>query len=119
MSAGPAAALGIDFAVLATSEHESAAQVIRRVVLGHHDDHEALTRLADVSEVITFDHEHVPTGLLEGLVARGIAVRPGPSALRHAQDKWHMRQALTQFGAPVPAWERAGSIEQVMAGRSY
>lgn len=113
MSAAPATALGIDFAVLATSEQESAAQVIRRVVLGSHDDPGALDRLADLSEVITFDHEHVPPVLLEALVARGIAVRPGPSALRHAQDKWHMREALTRLGAPVPAWARVESRDQV------
>lgn len=113
MSAAPAAALGIDFAVLATGEDESAAQVIRRVILGRHDDPQALDRLADVSDVITFDHEHVPPAILEALVARGIAVRPGPSALRHAQDKWHMRQALSALGAPVPGWARVESVDDL------
>ena len=42
---------------------------------------------------MTFDHEHVPPQHLEQLEAAGVAVRPGPSALFHAQDKVHMRAA--------------------------
>lgn len=104
MTAAPAAALGIDLRVLAASPDESAAQVIHDVVLGRHDDMEALRRFATGCAVVTFDHEHVPPAHLEQLEAMGIAVRPGPSALFHAQDKIHMRQALTDIGIPCPRW---------------
>lgn len=104
MSAAPAAALGIDLRVLAVDPQESAAQVIHDVVLGRHDDLAALKRLADGCAVVTFDHEHVPPAHLEQLEAMGVAVRPGPSALFHAQDKVHMRQALTDIGVPCPRW---------------
>lgn len=104
MTAAPAAALGIDLRVLAASPDESAAQVIHDVVLGRHDDMEALRRFATGCAVVTFDHEHVPPAHLEQLEAMGIAVRPGPSALFHAQDKVHMRQALTDIGIPCPRW---------------
>ena len=52
--------------------------------------------------MITFDHEHVPTGLLRELEADGVAVRPGPAALVHAQDKAIMRDRLTALGAACP-----------------
>jgi 5-(carboxyamino)imidazole ribonucleotide synthase len=113
MSAAPAAALGIGLRVLATSLDESAAQVIHDVVLGRHDDLEALTRLADGCAVVTFDHEHVPPAHLERLEAIGVAVRPGPSALFHAQDKIHMRQALTDIGVPCPAWRVVTASDHV------
>jgi len=104
MSAAPAAALGIGLRVLAAAPNESAAQVIRDVSIGRHDDLAALLRFADGCDVVTFDHEHVPPVHLEQLESRGIAVRPGPSALFHAQDKIHMRQALTDIGVPCPRW---------------
>ena len=104
MSAAPAIALGIDLRVLAVSPDDPAAQVIPDVVIGRHDDLDALLRLAEGCDVITFDHEHVPPAHLEQLEARGIPVRPGPSALFHAQDKLHMRQTLTDLGAPCPRW---------------
>ena len=113
MSAAPAAALGIGLRVLATSLDESAAQVIHDVVLGRHDDLEALRRLADGCDVVTFDHEHVPPAYLEQLEAMGVAVRPGPSALFHAQDKIHMRQALTDIQVPCPRWRVVSALDHV------
>ena len=113
MSAAPAAALGIGLRVLATDLDESAAQVIHDVVLGRHDDLAALRRLADGCAVITFDHEHVPPAHLEQLEAMGVAVRPGPSALFHAQDKIHMRQALTDIGVPCPRWRVVSASDHV------
>ena len=104
MTAAPAAALGIDLRVLAATPDESAAQVIHDVVLGRHYDMDALRRFATGCAVVTFDHEHVPPAHLEQLEAMGVAVRPGPSALFHAQDKVHMRQALTDIGIPCPRW---------------
>jgi 5-(carboxyamino)imidazole ribonucleotide synthase len=102
MSAAPAAALGVDFRILATSRSESAAQVVADVRIGAHDDPDAVLDFAQGCDVITFDHEHVPPSILEQVEARGVAVRPGPSALFHAQDKAHMRRALTGF--PAPRW---------------
>ena len=104
MSAAPAAALGIGFRVLAASETESAAQVVNDVFLGSHDSIDDLVSFARGLDVITFDHEHVPPAYLEQLEALGVAVRPGPSALFHAQDKLHMRRALSDAGIPCPAW---------------
>jgi 5-(carboxyamino)imidazole ribonucleotide synthase len=113
MSAAPAAALGIGLRVLAVDPSESAAQVIRDVSIGRHDDLEALRRFAQGCDVVTFDHEHVPPAHLEHLEAMGIAVRPGPSALFHAQDKVHMRQALTDIGVRCPRWRVVSAVDHV------
>ena len=115
MTAAPAAALGIGLRVLASTTDESAAQVIRDVAIGHHDDLEAILRFSEGCDVVTFDHEHVPPAYLEQLEARGIAVRPGPSALFHAQDKVHMRQALSDIGIPCPRWRVVADVADVTA----
>jgi 5-(carboxyamino)imidazole ribonucleotide synthase len=110
MSASPAAALGIDFRVLATSRDESAAQVTSDVCLGAHNDERAVLDFASGCDVVTFDHEHVPPAILEKLEARGVAVRPGPHALINAQDKAVMRRTLEGAGAPVPRWRVVESV---------
>ena len=112
MSAAPAAALGIDFRVLATSPQESAAQVVSDVFLGSHDDERAVLAFAEGVDVVTFDHEHVPSAILEKLEARGVAVRPGPHALINAQDKVVMRRSLEGAGVPVPRWRVVDSVDQ-------
>ncbi|MFC5318140.1 MULTISPECIES: 5-(carboxyamino)imidazole ribonucleotide synthase [Brachybacterium] len=116
MMLGPAIELGLPTPVLATSREESAAAVAGQVLLGRHDDEQAVRRLAESADVITFDHEHVPTAILEGLEADGLAaVRPGPAALVHAQDKLVMRERLTALGHPCPRWWRVGSREDLAA----
>ena len=114
MSAEAATALGIGFRVLAQSPIDPAAQVVRDLHIGSHEDIEALLAFAEGCEVVTFDHEHVPPAFLEQLEARGVAVRPGPAALFHAQDKIHMRQSLTNIGVPCPRWRVVSALDQVI-----
>ena len=114
MSAEAATALGIGFRVLAQLPTDPAAQVVRDVHFGSHDDIDALLAFAEGCEVVTFDHEHVPPAYLEQLEALGVAVRPGPAALFHAQDKIHMRQSLTDIGVPCPRWRVVSALDHVI-----
>ena len=108
MMAEPAAALGIPLRLLAEAPGVSAAQVIPDHVVGDYTDLDTLRRVTAGCEVVTFDHEHVPTDHLHALES-DLAVRPGPDALVHAQDKARdAGPALGARGARVPAtqWSR-------------
>ncbi|GAA2455658.1 5-(carboxyamino)imidazole ribonucleotide synthase [Streptomyces macrosporus] len=94
--------LGVRFRLLSDTPQDSAAQVVRDVVVGDYRDLDTLRDFARGCDVITFDHEHVPTEHLRVLEAEGIPVRPGPDALVHAQDKGVMRARLTEIGIPCP-----------------
>ncbi len=94
--------LGIRFRLLSDTPQDSAAQVVRDVVVGDYRDLDTLREFARGCDVITFDHEHVPTEHLRALEADGIPVRPGPDALVHAQDKGVMRARLDAMGIPCP-----------------
>ena len=108
-----AIALGVGFRVLAGGPTDSAAQVVADIHYGAHDDPDAVVRFAAGCDVVTFDHEHVPQEILHRLTAQGIAVRPSPAALRHAQDKIDMRAALTAAGIPCPAWGVPTGVAEV------
>ena len=115
MMLGPAIELGLTAPVLATDPAESAAAVAAQVRLGRHDDEQAVRDLAAEVEVITFDHEHVPASVLEGIERDGAtAVRPGPAALIHAQDKLIMREKLSSLGHPCPRWWRITSVQDLV-----
>ncbi|RXS79202.1 5-(carboxyamino)imidazole ribonucleotide synthase [Streptomyces sp. TM32] len=94
--------LGIRFKLLSDTPQDSAAQVVGDVVIGDYRDLDTLRAFAHGCDVITFDHEHVPTEHLRALEADGIPVRPGPDALVHAQDKGVMRAKLDAIGVPCP-----------------
>ena len=102
MMAAPANALGLPLRLLAEGEGVSAAQVIPDHLVGDYRDLETLRRVTSGCPVVTFDHEHVPTEHLHALEEDGVAVRPGPHALVHAQDKAVMRERLAELGVPCP-----------------
>lgn len=115
MTCQAAIALGQTLRVLASSEDEPAAQVSPDVVIGAHTDLAALRRAADGADALTFDHEHVPTELLEKLVADGVNVAPPPHALLHAQDKLVMRRRLEALGVPVPRYSEVIDVDDIDA----
>lgn len=113
MMSQPATALGLPLRLLAEAEGVSAAQVIVDHQVGDYRDLETLRRVTDGCAVVTFDHEHVPTEHLRALAADGIAVRPGPDALVHAQDKAVMRRVLDGMGIPCPRFAVVETIDEV------
>ena len=113
MCAQAAIGLGVKFTVLAADAQESAAQVVPATVIGNHDNVDDLLAFARDCDVITFDHEHVPTEHLDTLIAAGVAVRPGPHALVNAQDKLQMRTTLAAAGIPAPLWREVTNAEDV------
>jgi 5-(carboxyamino)imidazole ribonucleotide synthase len=106
--------LGQSLRVLAVSENDPAALVARDVVLGTHTDLDALRAFAKGCEVVTFDHEHVPSEHLRTLVAEGVKVHPGPDALQYAQDKLKMRVRLAELGLPVPPFAEVHEVRDVL-----
>lgn len=105
MMAPAATALGVHLRVLVEDAVSSAAQVVVDAPVGEASDAVAVERLVIGARALTFEHEHVPNDLLADLVRRGVAVRPGPDALVHAQDKIVMRARLTELGVPCPRWQ--------------
>ena len=110
-----AIALGVTVKLLAEAEDASAAQVVRDVVVGDYTDEATVLGFARGCDVVTFDHEHVPTRILRALEAEDIAVRPGPAALEHAQDKAVMRARMAAMGAPNPVFRVVSGADELIA----
>jgi 5-(carboxyamino)imidazole ribonucleotide synthase len=105
--------LGQTLRVLAAHTDDPAAQVTPDVVVGSHEDLDDLRRAAAGANAVTFDHEHVPTQLLDKLVAEGATVAPPPEALVHAQDKLVMRRRMASIGAAVPRYAKVEHLDDV------
>lgn len=109
----PAIELGVDIRVLEEAEGMSAE--IAATGVGDYRDLDTVLAFAETVDVITFDHEHVPSAILRELVSRGIPVHPGPDALLYAQDKLQMRAKLSELGLPVPDWAAVESADELGA----
>src|ERR1700746_75774 len=108
-----AIALGQSLRVLGADAEDPAAQVSPDVVIGSPPRLDDRRRVAAGADVLTFDHEHVPTELLEKLVAEGVNVAPPPEALVHAQDKLVMRRRMEALGAAVPRYAEIQSVNEL------
>jgi 5-(carboxyamino)imidazole ribonucleotide synthase len=113
MTAQASVSLGVGFRVLAAAPDESAAQVSAGTQIGDYRSLDDLLDFAGHCDVVTFDHEHVPGPHLAALERAGLSVRPGPDALRYAQDKLAMRQRLAGLGIACPRSAPVTSLEDV------
>ena len=66
------------------------------VVVGAYDDVGAALRLAELSDVVTYELEHVAAAVIEAVEARGPPSRPGPRAV--ARDPGSARRATVRRG---------------------
>jgi 5-(carboxyamino)imidazole ribonucleotide synthase len=119
MTAQAAIPLAITFKVLAASPDESAALVTPQTRYGDYRSLDDLQAFAAECDVVTFDHEHVPSGALLALEQAGFTVRPSPSALRYAQDKLAMRDKLAEMGLPIPRYDAVKSLDDVRVFGSW
>ncbi len=115
MMAAPAGALNIGMRALVEADDGAAAQVIPDSMVGASNDAEAIAELVRGADVLTFEHEHVPTPILTALEDAGVAVQPGSAPLRCAQDKIHMRRELQRLGSPCPRWAQVTSVAQLQS----
>ena len=114
MLALAARAMGYRIAVLDPDPDCPAASVVDRVVVGSYDDVGAALRLADRSEVVTYELEHVAAGVVEALEA-GLPVRPGHRPLTVTQDRLAERRFVEGTGVAVAPWREVRSPDETRA----
>ena len=120
-----ASALGIHLRALVEAADGSTGQVTPDAPVGAADDEAAVRAVVtgDGSDgpaggpasVLTFEHEHQDSALLERLQSEGVSVQPTPQALTLARDKLAMRRMMSGAGLPQPAWAEIGGPQQESA----
>ena len=71
--------LGFDVRVFAEAAGSSAAVAV--TTIGDYTNAAEVLKFASEVDVLTFDHEHVPTAILEAVRDDGVSVYPSPEAL--------------------------------------
>jgi 5-(carboxyamino)imidazole ribonucleotide synthase len=111
MMASPAHNLGVDLVVLASSERDSAAQILPHTI-GDYRDIDVLRTFASQCELITFEHELVPPSLIRTLEQEGHRVFPTSHAFLYSQDKYAMRKMVQELGLPNPAFQYFADLKE-------
>ncbi|TYT76048.1 5-(carboxyamino)imidazole ribonucleotide synthase [Desulfobotulus mexicanus] len=103
--------LGCEFTIF-SPDREACAAPLGRSCCYDYSDAEALMDLAASSDVIGFEFENVPVRTLDFL-ADHLPVRPGPEALRLAQDRVHEKELFTELDIPCAAFFPVDSLEDL------
>jgi 5-(carboxyamino)imidazole ribonucleotide synthase len=94
---------------------DSPAAQVAHAIQGAFDDREALARLAEGADVVTYEFENVPADAARFLADR-VAVFPPPGALEVSQDRLNEKQIFTDVGLPVPPYATVDSLASLIAG---
>ncbi len=108
--------LGIKCTVLDPNEHCCATNEIGQCaqIVASYDDHEALLKLAQTNDVVTYEFENVP-GQGAALIAEHSTIHPNPKALSVSQDRLSERSMFTNLGIDVPPYKQIDSLEDLSA----
>ena len=87
--------LGLRFRFLDPSPDACAGEV-GELVVGEYDDVDALVRLADGADVVTYEFENVPVE-----AALGVGAVPGSRALEQGQDRLREKELFRSLGIPT------------------
>ena len=87
---------------------EPPARAAGEVLQYAYDDIEGLTKLAESSDVVTFEFENVPVAAVEAISDR-VPVYPAANALRAAQDRLVEKRLFRELEIPTPQFHNVES----------
>jgi 5-(carboxyamino)imidazole ribonucleotide synthase len=103
--------LGHRFRALDPAPGAPAGRVCELVV-GAYDDPEALARLADGADVVTYEFENVPVSAVRSLAGR-VPVLPSSVSLESTQDRLTEKEVFARVGLDVPAFAPVDSADEL------
>lgn len=101
--------LGFKVVVVDPSPNSPAAQVGATEITANLYDEAALTKLAEVSDYITIEIEHLDVDVLETIEKLGTPVNPSPAIVRIIQDKFKQKEFFAAANIPVAPFVKIDS----------
>jgi len=114
MTAQAAQSMGFEVNVLDSSAQCPAMQCADKLIVGELYDAKKLRALAEISDVLTYEIEHIDTPTLHVLQNEGYLIYPSPRVLAIIQDKYQQKQLLAEHAVPVPAFQAVDTLTPAM-----
>ncbi len=103
--------LGINMVSLDPHDKAPASTVSYQIV-GSVNDKEKLLKLNNLSNVITYEIEHINTKIVKEVIPED-KIFPSLETLEILQDKYNQRKFFKKHGIPMPNFYEAKSIEEI------
>jgi 5-(carboxyamino)imidazole ribonucleotide synthase len=108
--------LGYRIVILDPDEQCPASAIADEFIKGTYDDLEAARRLAAVSDVVTYELEHISAPLVSAIDDGRLPIRPGPYPLKITQDRLAERRFLENNGIAIAPWRAVTSADDLREG---
>ncbi len=101
------------FSILDPTEHCPAHSIADKHIVADFEDVDAILRLAEDVDVVTYEFEHISVKALQILEQEGHKVYPSSETLLHIQNKLVQKRWLAKHQIPVPAFLPVESLEDI------
>jgi 5-(carboxyamino)imidazole ribonucleotide synthase len=91
--------------ILDPNPDSPASSVSDESIIADFKDGDAITKLANKSDVLTYEIELANSEILENLSSKNFIVHPSPQTLRIIQNKFRQKSFLKDHGIPVAEFE--------------
>lgn len=105
--------MGIQFSVLDPNPEAPSASLADEYIQGDYHDQEKIRELADHSDVLTYEFEHIDGEFLEKLEAEGLIIYPSSRSLLMIQDKFRQNSFLLEKGLSLPKFMKVENLEDL------
>lgn len=105
--------LGFASVVVLDPTPQCPASTVAEQIVGSLKDPVALRQLADRSDVLTYEIEHINTAALQALQDDGVKIYPAPELLAVIQNKFEQKEFLAQHDIPVAPYLSVSSAADV------
>ena len=90
--------------ILDPTEHCPAHSIADEHIVADFDDRQALEQLAQKTDVLTYEFEHIGVDILKDLEAEGYSIYPTPKSLDIIQNKYDQKELLKKNDLPIPEY---------------
>lgn len=112
--------MGFYAVVLDPSENCPCHSICDEHIVASFEDEAAFQLLAEKTDVITYEFEHINAKALENLESKGYKVYPTAASLEVIQDKLTQKEAMKRAELPVPDFMVINSKDDMLkAGEAY
>lgn len=105
--------MGIYVTILDPVENCPAHSIADGHIVADFKDEAGLRKLAQQSDVLTYEFEHIGVEILQALEEEGHPIYPTPKSLAVIQNKFLQKEALKNTGLSVPDFLRVENQEQL------
>jgi len=112
--------MGFYITVLDPTPSCPAHSIVDEHIVADFEDEDAIRALAEKSDVVTYEFEHINAHVLRLLENEGKKIYPTAASLEIIQNKFNQKKLLLKHDIPVPPFMPVASVNDILsAGRQY